>query len=98
MIGTVFHNKVSSKPSRLYRLTGISFRSGMVCQRSQITALLLKLAGGTLDFVHDAQEIAAPELFDLRFRVATADQLRRHVDRFAGVVPADYAAAAIEVG
>ena len=44
------------------------------------------------------QQIAAPEFFDLRFGVAAADQLDGHIEGFAGVVPADDAAAAVEVG
>jgi len=51
--------------------------------------LFLKLARDVLHFVQDAQQIAAPQFFDLFFSVAVADEFSCHVERFAGVVPVD---------
>src|SRR4029453_15891188 len=60
--------------------------------------LVLQLGGGALNFVHDTKQVAAPKFFDLRFAVASANKLDGDVQRLAGVVPADDAAAAVEVG
>jgi hypothetical protein len=58
----------------------------------------LQFLRDTLDFVHDAEQVAAPEFFDLLFGITVADKLQSHVEGFAGVVPADDAAAAVEIG
>ena len=60
--------------------------------------LFLQFRRDPLDFVHDPQQVAAPEFFYLLFSIAAADELQSHVEGFAGVVPADDAAAAVEVG
>ena len=60
--------------------------------------LLLQFPRDALDFVHDPQQVAAPEFFDLLFGVAAADEFQSDVEGFAGVVPADDSAAAVEVG
>src|SRR6185312_2237972 len=52
---------------------------------------------GLLRISPDTQEIAAPDLCHLLVREATPLQARRNVARFARVVPADDAAAAVEV-
>ena len=61
------------------------------------SCFFLQFRRDALDFVHHSQQVAAPEFFDLLFGVAAADKLQSHVEGFAGVVPADNAAAAVEV-
>jgi hypothetical protein len=51
----------------------------------------LKFGSDGLDFVHHPEQVAAPELFDLRFRVAAAGDLRGQFESFARIVPADHA-------
>jgi hypothetical protein len=51
----------------------------------------LKFGSDGLDFVHHPEQVAAPELFDLRFRVAAAGDLQGQFESFAGVVPAEHA-------
>ncbi len=57
----------------------------------------LYLGGDLLDLAPDAQQIAAPQFFDVVLAVAPAHQLQSNVERLAGVEPVDNAAAAIEV-
>ena len=45
-----------------------------VRRRRRLKRLFLKFLRDALDFVHHAQEVAAPEFFDLLFRVAAADE------------------------
>ena len=65
---------------------------------SSYEVLFLKIFRDPLDFVHDAQQIATPEFFDLLFGVAAADELQSYVEGFAGVVPTDDSATTVEVG
>ena len=58
---------------------------------------LLQLAREALIFSHDSEQVPAPESFDLLFAVAAANQLQRNIERFAGIVPSNHAAAAIEI-
>ncbi len=51
----------------------------------------------SLHLLPDAQEIAAPELGDIRFGVTALDQLGGHVANLADIVEAFYAAAIIEI-
>ena len=60
--------------------------------------LLLKFSRDALDFVHHAQQVAAPDFRDLLFGVAAAHEFQRHVEGSLGVVPSDHSAAAVEVG
>ena len=61
----------------------------------------LRLVGAglrhALDVAPHAQQVAAPELRDLRVREAAAAQARRDVARLARIVPALDPAAAVEV-
>src|SRR5215218_7166674 len=59
--------------------------------------LLLNPCGDFLHFAHDPNEIAAPHLRDLLLGVPAANELQRHVERLARVVPAFDAATAVEV-
>jgi hypothetical protein len=69
--------------------------------RSQYPTLtrstFLQFRRDPLDFVHDPQQVGAPEFFYLLFSIASADKLQGYVEGFAGVVPADDAAATVEV-
>src|SRR5262245_61703586 len=60
--------------------------------------LLLQFRGDALDFVHDSQQVAAPDFLDLSFGITAAEKLQSDVEGFAGVIPADDAAAAVEIG
>src|SRR5690349_11901988 len=57
----------------------------------------LSLLSLCLHFVHHAQQIAAPDLGDLRLCVSAPHEFERDVERFVGAVPAVHAAAAVEI-
>ena len=67
----------------------------MCLQRS--SALSLNLFRDPFDVTPYAQQVAAPNLCDLLFRVAAPHELERHVERFCRAIPALDPAAAIEV-
>src|SRR5690606_6182981 len=54
--------------------------------------------GNLLDVAPDPQQVAAPELGDLRFAEPTPTQSFRYIRGLRGVVPPGNAAATIEVG
>ena len=58
----------------------------------------MEFLGYFLHFAPDAEEVAAPELADLFFGVASAHQFESYVEGFGGAVPAVDAAATVEVG
>jgi len=49
-----------------------------------------------LDFVHDPQQIAAPDFCDPIFGVTAADEFQDHVEYFAHIVPTRYATSAVD--
>ncbi len=57
----------------------------------------LQLGSHPLALTQHPQQIAAPELRDLRLGVTTPHQLERHVEGFTGVVPPLNPTAAVEV-
>src|SRR6266853_1592947 len=67
---------------------------------SSTPALSPRLQGfrSLLHLSPDAQEVAAPQLGDVAFRVSAAQQFSGHVLTLAFVVPPQNAAAMIEVG
>src|SRR4051812_11864037 len=77
-----------------YRLSAIGYRLSVIGRRTP-SAKPLRYG---LHFVHDPQQVAAPQLGNLRLGVAAADQFERDVERLVGAVPAVDAAAAVEVG
>jgi hypothetical protein len=63
---------------------------------SIVSELFLKLLGDSLDFVHDAQQIAAPEFFDLLFGITATDEFQGHVECFAGIGPTCHAPSPVD--
>ena len=59
---------------------------------------LLQLGGYPFHVAPNAEEIAAPDLRDLLFRVAASDEFHRHVQRFGVIAEAGYPTAAVKVG
>src|SRR4051812_50025041 len=77
-----------------YRLSAIGYRLSVIGRRTP-SAKPLRYG---LHFVHDPQQVAAPQLGNLRLGVAAADEFERDVERFVGAAPSLHAAAAVEVG
>jgi hypothetical protein len=63
---------------------------------SIVSQLFLKLLGDSLDFVHDPQQIAAPEFFDLLFGITATNEFQGHIECFTGIVPTCYATSAVD--
>ena len=66
-------------------------------QPTKSIQLLLQVARNALHVIHHPQQIAAPEFFDFSLAIAAAHEFDSYIQRFAGVVPTDDAAAAVEV-
>ena len=63
---------------------------------SIVSQLFLKLLDDSLDFVHDPQQIAAPEFFDLLFGITATAKLEGNVERFARIGPTYYATSTVD--
>src|SRR5688572_33447418 len=97
VIALLLHSTSSSARELEWRIRGLHRNSPTHQLTNSPASAALNPSCGLFDLAPDPQQISAPDLADLLFRVAAAHEFEGHVESLRGAVPTGDAAPAIEV-